>query len=137
MQIRYHTSKGSVYIHTLGGDQDYWVKEDTDGAIHPLAEGLSFGLALYPLALGIGILVGGYRETGGYTERGGVYGEGGGIRADRGYTAGGGPGNRERLRNSRTPRFQDYPVTWGRLRQIIVHECHFHCISGWSSRRFR
>jgi hypothetical protein len=40
MQIRYHTSKGSVYIHTLGGDQDYWVKEDAEGAIHPLAEGL-------------------------------------------------------------------------------------------------
>ncbi|MHC5183370.1 MAG: hypothetical protein ACYSPI_03730, partial [Planctomycetota bacterium] len=40
MQIRYHTSKGSVYIHTLGGGQDYWVKEDTNGAIHPLAEGL-------------------------------------------------------------------------------------------------
>ena len=40
MQIRYHTSKGSVYIHTLGSDQDYWVKEDTSGEIHPLAEGL-------------------------------------------------------------------------------------------------
>ncbi|MHC5095001.1 MAG: hypothetical protein ACYSOU_02680 [Planctomycetota bacterium] len=29
MQIRYHTSKGSVYIHTLSSDRDYWVKEDT------------------------------------------------------------------------------------------------------------
>ena len=40
MHIKYHTSKGSSYTHTFEGGQDYWVKEDKDGEIHSLAEGL-------------------------------------------------------------------------------------------------
>ena len=45
MHIKYHTSKGSVYTHTLTGDQDYWVKEDKDGKIHPLAGGIHISKA--------------------------------------------------------------------------------------------
>jgi hypothetical protein len=40
MKIKYHTVKGSIYTHTLEGIDDYWVKEDRDGEIHPLVEGL-------------------------------------------------------------------------------------------------
>ena len=40
MQLKYHTSNGSVYTHTVEGDRDYWVKEDKDGGYYPLAEGL-------------------------------------------------------------------------------------------------
>ena len=40
MQIKYHTRKGSIYTHTLEGDQDYWIQEDREGGIHPLVEGL-------------------------------------------------------------------------------------------------
>lgn len=45
MRIKYHTSKGSIYTRTLEGGRDYWVKEDTDGEIHPLAEGLHISKA--------------------------------------------------------------------------------------------
>lgn len=45
MHIKYHTSKGSIYTHTFEGGQDYWVKEDRDGGIHPLAEGLHISKA--------------------------------------------------------------------------------------------
>jgi hypothetical protein len=44
MHIKYYTSKGSIYTHTLEGKQDYWVKEDTDGGILPLAEGLHISI---------------------------------------------------------------------------------------------
>lgn len=40
MHIKYHTKKGSIYIHTIEGENDYWVKEDINGEIHPLVEGL-------------------------------------------------------------------------------------------------
>lgn len=45
MQIKYHTSKGSIYTHTIQGEHDYWVKEDEHGEIHPLAEGLHISKA--------------------------------------------------------------------------------------------
>ena len=37
MKIRYHTTKGSVYIETKTEVGDYWVKEEADGDIHALA----------------------------------------------------------------------------------------------------
>lgn len=40
MQIKYHTTKGSIYIHTFEHDKDYWIKEGRDGQIHALAAGL-------------------------------------------------------------------------------------------------
>jgi len=40
MQIRYHTTKGSTYTHTVEGTQDHWVQEDKEGASHSLVEGL-------------------------------------------------------------------------------------------------
>ena len=40
MHIAYYTSKGSVYTHTIEGNQDYWVKKDKDGEFHSLAEGI-------------------------------------------------------------------------------------------------
>jgi len=40
MHITYYTSKGSVYTHTLEGNQDYWIKKDKDGEFHSLVEGL-------------------------------------------------------------------------------------------------
>ena len=40
MQIKYHTRKGSIYIHTFNGGQDYWVKEDKNGVIHPFIGGI-------------------------------------------------------------------------------------------------
>lgn len=39
-QIKYHTTKGSIYTHTFEHDKDYWIKEDSDGQIHALAAGL-------------------------------------------------------------------------------------------------
>jgi hypothetical protein len=39
MQIKYHTSHGSIYTHTIRDGREYWVKEDKDGQIYPLAEG--------------------------------------------------------------------------------------------------
>jgi hypothetical protein len=40
MHIKYHTGQGSIYTHTIEGSRDYWMKEDKDGRILPLAEGL-------------------------------------------------------------------------------------------------
>lgn len=40
MRIRYYTDKGSVYIQTVSGDNEYWTKEDTAGEVHPLAGGI-------------------------------------------------------------------------------------------------
>ena len=40
MHMKYYTSKGSIYTHTLDGNQDYWVKVDKDEEIHPLAGGI-------------------------------------------------------------------------------------------------
>jgi len=40
MYIEYHTRKESIYTHKFEGNQDYWIKEDKNGKIHPLVEGL-------------------------------------------------------------------------------------------------
>jgi len=40
MYIKYTTSKGSVYTHHYEGTREYWMKEDADGQIHPVVEGL-------------------------------------------------------------------------------------------------
>jgi hypothetical protein len=45
MRIKYHTSKGSIYTHTLKGERDYWVKEDKDGQVHPLMEAIHISKA--------------------------------------------------------------------------------------------
>jgi hypothetical protein len=45
MRIKYHTSKGSIYTHTIEGEQNYWVKEDKDGQIHPLMEAIHISKA--------------------------------------------------------------------------------------------
>ena len=40
MKIKYHTSKGSIYIHVFEGNKDYWIKKDSEGVIHPLMGGI-------------------------------------------------------------------------------------------------
>jgi len=40
MRIRYHTAKGSVYIQTVCGEDEYWLKEDHDGSLHAMAGGI-------------------------------------------------------------------------------------------------
>ena len=40
MHIKYYTKKGSVYIHTIEESHEYWIKEDTDGEVHPIVEAL-------------------------------------------------------------------------------------------------
>ena len=45
MHIKYYTKKGSVYVHTVDGSMNYWVKEDTDGEFHPIAEALHISKA--------------------------------------------------------------------------------------------
>ena len=40
MQIKYFTSKGSIYVHEVAGENDYWFKEDKDGEIHLLIGGI-------------------------------------------------------------------------------------------------
>jgi hypothetical protein len=44
MQIKYYTTKGSIYIQTLEQDKDYWIKEDSEGQIHALAAGLHISI---------------------------------------------------------------------------------------------
>ena len=45
MHIKYHTKHGSVYIHTVEESQEYWIKEDAEGEIHPIAEALPISKA--------------------------------------------------------------------------------------------
>jgi len=40
MQRRFSTQKGSTYIQTIEGENEYWRKEDANGQIHPLAAGI-------------------------------------------------------------------------------------------------
>ena len=40
VQIKYFTSKGSIYVHEVAGENDYWFKEDKGGEIHPLIGGI-------------------------------------------------------------------------------------------------
>lgn len=45
MHIKYYTKHGSVYIHTIDGPNEYWIKEDPDGEVYPIAEALHISRA--------------------------------------------------------------------------------------------
>ena len=36
MEIKYYTTKGSIYSHVYEDNKDYWIKEDVEGNIHTL-----------------------------------------------------------------------------------------------------
>ncbi|MEN8127042.1 MAG: hypothetical protein ABFR90_04460 [Planctomycetota bacterium] len=40
MQVKYYTSKGSIYVHEIAGENEFWFKQDTHGDIHPLIGGI-------------------------------------------------------------------------------------------------
>ena len=40
METKYYTTKGSIYSHVCQGDREYWAKENIDGGIHALADGI-------------------------------------------------------------------------------------------------
>ena len=40
MKIRYYTAKGSIYTRTRSEVGEYWIKEEPNGTLHPLAGGI-------------------------------------------------------------------------------------------------
>ena len=40
MQRKYFTKKESVYIQTIEGNKEFWIKQDKDGEIQPLMGGI-------------------------------------------------------------------------------------------------
>jgi len=42
MQRKFFTKKGSVYIQTIEGNKEFWIKQDKDGEIQPLVGGFIF-----------------------------------------------------------------------------------------------
>jgi hypothetical protein len=40
MQIKYYTSKGSMYVHEIEGENEFWFKKDKEDDIHPLVAGI-------------------------------------------------------------------------------------------------
>lgn len=43
MKIRYFTEKGSVYLVTRSEVGEYWVRQEPDGSVHPLAGAVHLG----------------------------------------------------------------------------------------------